>query len=454
MMRNICLILILLSSLASKVNAQSENVIDEVIWVVGDEAILRSQVEEERNRMLYSGERMKGDPYCIIPEMIAIQKLYLHQAKLDSIEVSDQMVIERVEAQINDYISNVGSKEKVEEYFKRTIPQLREELRDNMKAQGIVEQMKKKLVENVKVTPAEVRKFYDSLPKDSIPFVHTKVETQIITFEPKIPQEEVENIKSRLRDFTERVNKGETDFSTLAILYSEDIGSARNGGELGFRGKGAYVPEFSAVAFQLSDPKKVSKIVETEFGYHIIQLIEKRGDRANFRHILLKPKVSEKVLEETLTRMDSLKMDLDSAKFTFETAATYISHDKNTNKNNGLMVNSNTGTPTSYFEMEELSPEVAKVVDKLKVGEYSKPFIMTDERSGKEVVAIVKLKSRIPGHKATIYDDYQELKAMLEEQKSNEILKKFISKKQGETYIRIKEGWKNCDFQYPGWIKN
>ena len=454
MMRNICLILILLSSLASKVNAQSENVIDEVIWVVGDEAILRSQVEEERNRMLYSGERMKGDPYCIIPEMIAIQKLYLHQAKLDSIEVSDQMVIERVEAQINDYISNVGSKEKVEEYFKRTIPQLREELRDNMKAQGIVEQMKKKLVENVKVTPAEVRKFYDSLPKDSIPFVHTKVETQIITFEPKIPQEEVENIKSRLRDFTERVNKGETDFSTLAILYSEDIGSARNGGELGFRGKGAYVPEFSAVAFQLSDPKKVSKIVETEFGYHIIQLIEKRGDRANFRHILLKPKVSEKVLEETLTRMDSLKMDLDSAKFTFETAATYISHDKNTNKNNGLMVNSNSGTPTSYFEMEELSPEVAKVVDKLKVGEYSKPFIMTDERSGKEVVAIVKLKSRIPGHKAPIYDDYQELKAMLEEQKSNEILKKFISKKQGETYIRIKEGWKNCDFQYPGWIKN
>ena len=453
-MRNICLILILLSSLASKVNAQSENVIDEVIWVVGDEAILRSQVEEERNRMLYSGERMKGDPYCIIPEMIAIQKLYLHQAKLDSIEVSDQMVIERVEAQINDYISNVGSKEKVEEYFKRTIPQLREELRDNMKAQGIVEQMKKKLVENVKVTPAEVRKFYDSLPKDSIPFVHTKVETQIITFEPKIPQEEVENIKSRLRDFTERVNKGETDFSTLAILYSEDIGSARNGGELGFRGKGAYVPEFSAVAFQLSDPKKVSKIVETEFGYHIIQLIEKRGDRANFRHILLKPKVSEKVLEETLTRMDSLKMDLDSAKFTFETAATYISHDKNTNKNNGLMVNSNSGTPTSYFEMEELSPEVAKVVDKLKVGEYSKPFIMTDERSGKEVVAIVKLKSRIPGHKATIYDDYQELKAMLEEQKSNEILKKFISKKQGETYIRIKEGWKNCDFQYPGLIKN
>ena len=167
----------------------------------------------------------------------------------------------------------------------------------------------------------------------------------------------------------------------------------------------------------MSDPKKVSKIVETEFGYHIIQLIEKRGDRANFRHILLKPKVSEKVLEETLTRMDSLKMDLDSAKFTFETAATYISHDKNTNKNNGLMVNSNTGTPTSYFEMEELSQEVAKVVDKLKVGEYSKPFIMTDERSGKEVVAIVKLKSRIPGHKATIYDDYQELKAMLEEQK-------------------------------------
>ena len=455
MIRKFYVVFILLLSLIANpaiTVAQEGNTIDEVIWVVGDEAILRSQVEEERSRMLYSGERLKGDPYCMIPEQMAIQKLFLHQAKLDSIEVSDQMVIERVEAHINDMISQVGSKEKVEEYFKRSIPQLREEYRTIFKDQSVVQQMQHKLVQNIKVTPAEVRKYYESLPKDSIPYVPAKVEVQVVTFEPKIPTEEVESIKSRLRDFTERVNKGETDFSTLAILYSEDYGSARNGGELGFRGKGHFVPEFSAAAFQLNDPKKVSRIVETEFGYHIIQLVEKRGDRANFRHILLKPKVSEKTLEETLLRMDSLRMVLDSAKFTFEEAALYASHDKNTSKNNGLMVNQNDGT--SYFQLEELSPEVAKMVNTMNINDISKPFVMTDDRSGREVVGIVKLKNRVPGHKATVYDDYQALKAMLEDHKSQEIINNFIKKKQSETYIRIKEGWRNCDFEYPGWIKN
>ncbi len=455
MIRKLNVVLILLISLM--VNpfltiAQNENSIDEVIWVVGDEAILRSQVEEERIRMLYSGERLSGDPYCIIPEQIAIQKLFLHQAKLDSIEVSDQMVIERVESHINDMISKVGSKEKVEEYFKRSIPQLRDEYRTMFKDQGVVQQMQQKLVENIKVTPAEVRKYYESLPKDSIPYIQTKVEAQIITFEPRLPVEEVESVKSRLRDFTERVNKGEADFSTLAILYSEDLGSARNGGELGFAGKGSYVPEFSAVAFQLNDPNKISRIVETEFGFHIIQLIEKRGDRANFRHILLKPKVSDKTLQETLVLMDSLKADIDSAHFNFEQAALIASHDKATNKNNGLMVNPN--DRTSLFQMEELPPEVAKIVDGMKINDISKPFVMTNQRSGKDVVAMVKLKNRVPGHKATVYDDYQELKGMLEAKKSEEIIKNFIKKKQSETYIRIKDGWKNCDFQYPGWIKN
>ena len=221
MIRKFYVVFILLLSLIANpaiTVAQEGNTIDEVIWVVGDEAILRSQVEEERSRMLYSGERLKGDPYCMIPEQMAIQKLFLHQAKLDSIEVSDQMVIERVEAHINDMISQVGSKEKVEEYFKRSIPQLREEYRTIFKDQSVVQQMQHKLVQNIKVTPAEVRKYYESLPKDSIPYVPAKVEVQVVTFEPKIPTEEVESIKSRLRDFTERVNKGETDSSTTANL--------------------------------------------------------------------------------------------------------------------------------------------------------------------------------------------------------------------------------------------
>lgn len=429
-----------------------ENVIDEVVWIVGDEAILKSQVEEQRLRMQYEGEKINGDPYCVIPEQLAIQKLFLHQAKLDSVEMSDSQVIQQVEARMNFYISQIGSKEKMEEYFNKPASQLREEMREAVRDQGTVQQMQQKLVENVKVTPAEVRRFYQSLSQDSIPFMPTQVEVQVLTFEPKIPQDEIDDIKSRLRDYSERVQKGESEFSTLAIMYSEDPGSSRNGGELGFKGRGEFVPEFSAVAFQLNDPKKVSKIVETEFGYHIIQLIEKRGDRANFRHILLTPKVSDKELTAAMTRMDSLRTDLDSAKFTFEEAVGYLSHDKATRNNNGLMVNQQNGT--SHFQMEQLPAEVARVVDKMEVNQISAPFVMKNEKNGRDVVAIVKLKSRTPGHKANIYDDYQELKGMLEAKKKDQIIQDFIKKKQAETYIRIKEGWRNCDFQYPGWVKN
>lgn len=436
---------------ANQIFAQ-ENVVDEVVWIVGDEAILKSQIEEQRLRMQYEEEKINGDPYCVIPEQLAIQKLFLHQAKLDSIEMSEQQVIQQVEARMNFYISQIGSKEKMEEYFNKPAAQLREELRDAVRDQGTVQQMQQKLVENVKVTPAEVRRYYQSLPQDSIPFMPTQVEVQVLTFEPKIPQDEIDNIKARLRDYSERVQKGESEFSTLAIMYSEDPGSARNGGELGFKGRGEFVPEFSAVAFQLNDPKKVSKIVETEFGYHIIQLIEKRGDRANLRHILLTPKVSEKELTATLHRMDSLKVDLDSAKFSFEEAVAYLSHDKSTRNNKGLMVNQQTGT--SQFQMEQLPAEVARQIDKMQVNQLSAPFIMKNEKNGRDVVAIVKLKSRTPGHKATIYDDYQALKGMLEAKKKDQVIQDFIKQKQAETYIRIKEGWRNCEFLYPGWVKN
>ncbi len=429
-----------------------DNVIDEVVWIVGDEAILKSEVEEERLRMLYENQRINGDPYCVIPEQIAIQKLFLHQAKIDSIEVGDQQVFQEVEGRLNFYISQIGSKEKMEEYFNKSTSQLREELRQAVRDQSTVQQMQQKLVEGIKVTPAEVRTFYDQLPQDQIPFIPTQVEVQLLTFEPKIPQEEIDNIKSRLRDYTERVNTGDSEFSTLAILYSEDPGSARNGGELGFKGRAEFVPEFSAVAFQLNSPDKVSKIVESEFGYHIIQLIEKRGDRSNFRHILLSPKVSEKELEVTLNRMDSLAVDLDSAKFTFEQAVAFLSQDKDTRNSNGLMVNQ--ANRTAKFAMEELPAEIAREVNGLEVGAVSKPFIMKSPKNGREVVAMVKLKSRVEGHKATIFDDFQALKSLFEAQKREKIIQDFIKKKQAGTYVRIKEGWNNCDFVYPGWVKN
>ncbi|MBR3027237.1 MAG: peptidylprolyl isomerase [Bacteroidales bacterium] len=428
---------------------EAENIIDEIIWVVGDEAILRSEVENERKRMLYQGEKIDGDPYGVIPEQMAIQKLFINQAIIDSIEVSDEQVEAQVDAQMNMFIAQIGSKEKLEEYLEKPISQLRSEWRTGIRNNAIMQQMQQKLVEDVTITPSEVRLYFERLPKDSIPFIETQVEVQIITLQPQVSKQQVDEIKNRLRDFTNRVNSGESEFSTLAILYSEDPGSAAMGGELGFKAKGAYVPEFSAVAFQLTEPGKVSKVVETEFGYHIIQLIERRGDRANFRHILLTPKVSAKELTDARARMDTLRMDLDSAKFTFEEAARYLSSDKNTRNSGGMMTSERSGA--ARMTMDELPAEVARVVARMEVGEISKPFVMKDSKTSRDQVAIVKLKRRIPGHKATYYDDYQTVKEIYEQHLHQEIIENFIREKQKTTYVRIKPGWEKYDFKYPGW---
>ena len=404
------LLLTLFFSLTGVSLHAQNNIIDEVVWVVGDEAILKSQVEEQYRSMQYDGQKIDGDPYCVIPEQIAIQKLFMHQAKLDSITVSDAQVFQEVERKLNYFIANIGSKEKVEEYFNKPMSELREEMAEMVREQGIVQEMQRQLVKDIKITPSEVRRFFSGLPSDSIPYIPTQVEVQIITINPKIPQQEIDNIKARLREYSERVTKGETEFSTLAILYSEDPGSARMGGELGFMGRAQLVPEYADVAFNLNDPKKVSKIVETEFGYHIIQLIEKRGDRINTRHILLKPKVSEKELNNSIVRLDSLRNDITSGKFKFEEAAQFLSQDKNTRNNQGLMVNSENGT--TKFQMSELPQEIAKVVNTMNAGDISQPFIMMDQKKGKEVAVLVKLRSRVEGHKANMSDDYQALKQL------------------------------------------
>ena len=427
-----------------------DNVIDEVVWVVGDEAILKSEVEEARMSALYEGRKFDGDPYCVIPEEIAVQKLFLHQAALDSIEVAESEVIQRVDQMTNMYIANIGSREKMEEYFNKTSSQIREALRENAREGLKVQRMQQKLVGEIKITPAEVRRHFKDLPQDSIPYIPTQVEVQIITQQPKIPLEEIEDVKSRLREYTDRVNKGES-FSMLARLYSDDRGTAINGGEMPFTGRGYLDPAFANVAFNLQDPNKVSKIVESEYGFHIIQLIEKRGDRIKVRHILLKPHVPEEALMAGTARLDSIADDIRNGKFTFEEAASVLSQDKDTRNNHGLLPNPQTNT--SKFEMQELPPEIAKVVDKMNIGEISKAFTMVNPKDGKEVCAIVKLKSRINGHKATITDDYQNLKEIVLDKRREEALQKWIVEKQKHTYVRINPAWQRCDFKYPGWIK-
>ena len=425
------------------------NIAEEVAWIVGDEAIYKSDIEEQYQQLQYERTPIDGNPYCVIPEQIAIDKLFLHQAKIDTIEVPNSTVQQSVDARINYFIANLGSKEKVEEYFRKPIPEIREQLMNTVRDQYTIQQVQSSLTKNVKATPSDVRKFYNSIPKDSLPLIQKQVEVEIITINPIIPQQEIDEVKSRLRDYAQRVNNGESDFSTLALLYSED-GSAMSGGEIGFKSRNDLVPEYANVAFNLNDPKKVSKIVETEFGYHIIQLIEKRGDRINTRHILLKPKVNQKDLDSAVVKLDSLRKDILANKYTFEQAALYVSQDKDSRNNKGLMMNPQ--THTTLFEMADLPDEIGKVVDKLQVGEISEPFIAINKSNNRQQVAMVKLVRRIEAHKADHAEDFQVLKDMYENKRKAEIIDEWVKEKQKKTYVHISEGWRNCEFKY-NWRK-
>lgn len=425
-----------------------DNVIDRVEWVVGDKAILRSDIEEYMRYWISQGRKFDADPYCVVGEDLAVQQLFLHQAAIDSVEVDETRIMRQVEAQMEYVIGQIGSKEKLEEYFDKNSSEIREMYREQLYNMEMMEAMKSKLVGDIKVSPSLVRRFYESLPKDSLPFIQEQVEVQIITLEPEIEVEELERVKGELRDYTERIMSGETSFSTMALLYSEDPGSARRGGELDFKGRGELQPEFATVAFALTDPNKISKIVETEYGFHIIQLIEKRGDRVKVRHILRKPARSSENIKKMLLRLDSISTDIKDEKFTFEEAAGVISHDKDTRNNYGIMYNK--ATASSYFTLEELPVDVARVIDGLGVGEMSQPFTWVLD-NGKTVCAVAKLKSRIDAHVATINDDYVTISAMYKAKLSDDRIQEWIKQKQKSTYVRINKDSRSCEFKYPNW---
>ena len=421
---------------------RQKNIVDEVIWVVGDSPILLSDVEDYRVNAEAEGQTFK-DPYAQIPEQIAIQKLFLHQAELDSIEVSDADVTAYADALLAENVRKAGSKETLEAIMHKSYAQIRQ----------LMDGVRRKLTANIKVTPAEVRDYFSKLPTDSLPTIPTEVEVQIITQQPKIDRDEIERIEELLNGYAKRINEGE-DFARLARMYSQD-GSARNGGELGLSGRNQWVKPFADVAFSLNDPKKVSKIVKTEFGYHIIQLIEKRGDKVNARHILLKPEIKAEEVERCISRLDSIATDIREKKFSFEDAARQLSDDKDTRNNHGLMVQMNPMQREiqARFEMKDLPQEVAKVADTLKVGQVSNAFTMIDPKTGQEVCAIVKLRSRIESHPANPTEDFQTLRNVYLNRRRQEVIQKWIVDKIKSTYTRISPEWRNHKFEYSGWIK-
>ncbi len=456
--RYFSLICLSIYSVFSFAQSNQGNVIDEVVWVVGDEAILRSDVEKRR---LEFGSSVTGNPYCVIPEQLAIQKLFLHQAAIDSIEVTDAEINQYVDEEINQKILSYGSKEKLEEYSGKTMTQLREDSYDKWKGTLTMRDVTRKLAEDVKATPAEVRRYFKDMPEDSLPLIPTQVEVQLLVQQPRIHQEEIDRVKNTLREYAERVNSGSTSFATLARLYSEDPGSARQGGEMPYMGRGELDPGFANVAFGMTDPSKVSKITQSEFGYHIIQLIDKRGDKVKCRHILKRPEVQQQDIDTALVHLDSIAEQIRREKVTFEEAVLYASDDKDTRNNRGILSNlkvdeqSGSQITTTRFEMSELStysPELARVISTMEIGEISKPFTMINGK-GKTVCAIAKLKNRINSHRASISEDFQILKAQVEEDKKEKVISEWIKEKQRTTYIRINPDWRDCEFQYPGWIK-
>lgn len=428
------------------------NIVDEIIWVVGNEPILLSDVEETRISSEAYGQPV-DNPYCTIPEQIAVNKLFVHQAELDSVTVSESDVIRAVDNRINESIQAFGSREALEQMYGRSVSQMRENLKKQYREQMMADEVRQKLTTDVKATPAEVREYFKNVPNDSLPFIPTQVEVQIITSVPEVPRAEVERIENKLREYARRVNSGEADFSTLAKFYSED-GSARNGGELGYMGRNQLVPEFANVAFTLNDPKKVSKIVRSEYGYHIIQLIDKKGDKINVRHILLKPHIDDSEIEKGIARLDSIANDIRANKFTFDAAALALSDDKDTRNNHGLMANvdQQNGTVSSRFEMQDLPADVAKVVDTLSVGQISRAFRMTNDK-GQEVCAVVMLKNRIEGHPANMTEDFQTLSDVVVNKRKEEKIEQWIKDKIKTTYVRISPDWRNCKFHYEGWVK-
>ena len=436
---------------ALAVGARNNNIVEEVAWVIGDEPLYKSEIEQTYQDMLADRIEIKGDPYCVVPEQIAIERLFLHQADIDTIEVAESMVMAQVDQQLNFLVNQLGSREKVEQYFRKPFSQIREYYATNIRNRGRISQVRSNLTKDLKVTPSDVRRYFESLPEDSVPFIPLQVETQIITLNPLIPRQEIDDIKARLRDFADRVNRGESEFSTLAILYSEAPEGMR-GGEIGFMGRGQLVPEYAAVAFNLNDPKKVSKIVETEYGFHIIQLIEKRGDRINTRHILLRPKVSDKDLTAAIARLDSVRNDiLVNKKISFDDAARYVSQDKDTRYSKGVMVNQETGT--TRFEMSQLPQEVARAVADMQPGDISEPFIMRS-KTDREIVAMVRLTNRIDAHRANLADDFQTIKNMYENSRKQAVVDEWLAKKIKDTYVRIEDGWRGCEFEHEGWIKS
>jgi peptidyl-prolyl cis-trans isomerase SurA len=435
--------LVVFSFFTFTLNAQS---IDKVEVIIGGEIVLTSDVESQYLQYLSQGNSKSETVKCEIIEDILFQKLLINQAKLDSVEVSDDEIDAEISKRLNYFESQLGSFEKVEEYFGKSIMEIELELGKVIQDQFLAQKVQGTIASDIKVTPAEVRDFFNQQNSDDIPLVPTKVEVAQIIIRPEISEGQKDNIREKLNSFRERVYKGE-DFKMLATLYSDDPGSATRGGELGFVNRGDLVPEFERAAFRLKEGE-ISEVVESQFGFHIVQLIERRGEQINVRHILLKTKVSSTALHNAKLRMDEVEKELVSGKITFDEAIEKYSDDES-KKNGGLLLNPN--TMSTMHTIDEMVPALKYNVEKLKEGEVSSASViqMPDET---KAYRILRLNKRIESHKANLTDDFSMIKDFAINIKKQDELMAWIAKTIAKTYIKINDGISDCEFKNK-WIK-
>lgn len=445
--KTIVAILVLFTVLAQVSKAQ-DKIVDQIVAIVGGNVILKSDIENAYQQSMAQGVTTAGDMRCEILENLLIERLMVAEAELDTnITVTDNQINQNIEARIQYFIQNLGNEKAVEEYFKKPIGLLRSELKDIVRNESLSGQMKQKIIENIKVTPSEIRQYYRNMPDNEKPMVNTQYEYAQISVFPQVDEEEQNRLKDELREMKRRIEAGE-NFATFAVLHSE-CPSARQGGDLGYFGRASMDPAFSAAAFNLR-PGQISNVVKSEFGFHIIQMIDRKGDRVHARHILMKPKANSSVIEKSVAQLDSIANEIRKGTLKFEEAAMRYSMDVNSRNNGGRVVQP--FSMVTKFEATQLAPEVARVLTKLEINEISKPFKMIDDKQRDNYV-IVKLMNKTEAHKANLQDDYEMLSELFLQKKQSDAVQDWISKRQSKTYIRIDDTYRNCDFEFKNWVK-
>jgi peptidyl-prolyl cis-trans isomerase SurA len=428
-----------------------QKLVESVAAIVGNEVIYLSDVEGTVADLRRSGKKGPVDKLtCEVFNEMLVSKLFIDQARIDSIEVTDDVIEGDLNMRMNDAIRQAGSEQALEAYFKKSMIEIRRDIKKTMLEQEVVREVQSKIAKDLKVTPAGLKRFYNSLPKDSLPVIPAKYELSIIQLDPPSNEDNKAEARQKLLGYRSEILAGKS-FNVLAMLYSEDPESAKNGGEIGYMARGELDKPYADAAFSLTK-NTVSKIVESRFGFHIIQLIDKKGDMVNSRHILIRPKVKPQQEALAFAKLDSLANLIRNDSITFEMAALKYSTHKDSRINGGRYVSSNPSNRVTWFTLEELNPEMYVKLRDLKVGEISEPFRTTDENNN-QVFRIVKLDKVLPAHTANIKDDYQELSNAALADERTKAYDKWVKQKLEITYIKISEEFKTCEFLKKGWIK-